>query len=160
MSKVKVLFICLGNICRSPAAEAVMNTLIHKEKLENRILCDSAATSGHHEGDPADPRTISHAERRGHKVTSLSRPFNPRVDFKSFDFIVTMDDANFSDIKDMDLKHEFGDKIFKLVDFCADKKYKTVPDPYYGGPEDFETVLNIIEDGCHGLLQKIKSSKL
>ncbi|MCC6137435.1 MAG: low molecular weight phosphotyrosine protein phosphatase [Bdellovibrionaceae bacterium] len=160
MSKVKVLFVCLGNICRSPAAEAVMNSFVEKENLNNMVVCDSAATSGHHEGDTADPRTIQHAKKRGHEVTSISRPFNPKKDFDEFDYIVVMDDANFSDIQKMDNKRQHGDKIFKMADFCANKKYKQVPDPYYGGPEEFETVMDILEDACQGLLQKIKGQSL
>lgn len=160
MSKVKVLFVCLGNICRSPAAEAVMNTFIKKENLGEQIICDSAATSGHHEGDTADPRTIQHAKKRGHDVTSISRPFNPKKDFNDFDYIITMDDTNFTDVKNMDIKRQHADKIFKMTDFCADKKCKIVPDPYYGGPQEFETVMDILEDACQGLLKKIKSSSL
>lgn len=158
--KVKVLFVCLGNICRSPAAEAVMNTWIKKEKLTTAIVCDSAATSGHHEGDSADPRTIQHAKTRGHDVTSISRPFNPKRDFDEFDYIITMDDNNFTDITNMDTKRAHGDKIFKMTDFCSNKKYNTVPDPYYGGPQEFETVMDILEDACRGLLQKIKTKSL
>ncbi len=160
MAQVKVLFVCLGNICRSPAAEAVMNSLIKKENLEDKIVCDSAATSGHHEGEKADPRTIQHALKRGHEVVSISRPFNPRKDFNDFDYIITMDDSNFTDVTQMDLKRVFGNKVFKMTDFCADKKCKVVPDPYYGGPQDFETVMDILEDACSGLLKKIKSTSL
>lgn len=158
--KVKVLFVCLGNICRSPAAEAVMNTLIQKENLNAQIVCDSAATSGHHEGDTADPRTIDHAQKRGHAVTSISRPFNPRKDFEDFDYIVTMDETNFTDVTNMDLKRSYANKIFRMTDFCTNKKYNHVPDPYYGGPDGFELVMDILEDACTGLLQKIKTKSL
>lgn len=160
MTSVKVLFVCLGNICRSPAAEAVMNSLIKNENLSEKIVCDSAATSGHHEGDTADPRTIQHAQKRGHDVTSISRPFNPRKDFDDFDYIITMDDANFTDVRNMDFKRVYTHKIFKMTEFCADKKCSHVPDPYYGGPQEFETVMDILEDACGGLLKKIKSSSL
>lgn len=160
MAKVKVLFVCLGNICRSPAAEAVMNTLVDQNDLSERITCDSAATSGHHEGEPADPRTIAHAQMRGHNVTSISRPFNFKTDFEDFDYIVTMDDNNFNHILNMDSKKIYRDKIFKMTDFCANKKFNHVPDPFYEGPEAFETVMDILEDGCRGLLQKIKTSQV
>lgn len=137
-----------------------MNSFIKKEELNTQIVCDSAATSGHHEGAPADPRTIQFAQKRGHAVTSISRPFNPKKDFDNFDYIITMDDANFTDVKNMDIKRRYTDKIFKMTDFCADKKCTHVPDPYYGGPQEFEVVMDILEDACDGLLKKIKSSSL
>lgn len=158
MPKIKVLFVCLGNICRSPAAEAVMNTLVRNEQLAQNIECDSAATSAHHEGEPADPRTIDHAKKRGHDVTSISRPFNFKKDFEEFDYIITMDDSNFKNIVNMDSKNLYRDKIFKMTDFASNKKFNHVPDPYCGGPEGFETVMDILEDSCSGLLQKIKNS--
>lgn len=137
-----------------------MNSYIVKENLKHTVVCDSAATSGHHEGSGADPRTIEHAEKRGHQVTSVSRPFNPKKDFDDFDYIIAMDDANFTDIKSMDSKRQYGDKIFRMTDFCSNKKYTQVPDPYYGGPEEFEAVMDILEEACSGLLQKIKGTPL
>lgn len=137
-----------------------MNSLIIKENLNGTVICDSAATSGHHEGDTADPRTITHAKKRGHEVTSVSRPFNPKKDFEEFDYIITMDETNYVDVKNMDFKRAYGDKIFKMTDFSSNKKYNHVPDPYYGGPTEFETVMDILEDACSGLLQKIKSNSL
>lgn len=156
MTRISVLFVCLGNICRSPTAEAVMNSLIKEQGLQDYIKCDSAATMDTHEGDEADPRTISHARKRGHEVTSRSRPFRP-VDFSQFDYILAMDDSNYSDLKSFDSDHQFPAKIFKMVQFCTTLKCKEVPDPYYGGEEHFELVVDILEDACRGLLTKIRT---
>lgn len=156
MSKIKILFVCLGNICRSPAAEAVMKSYITKEQLNTQISCDSAGTANHHEGEPADPRTVEHALRRGHIVDSISRPFNPKKDFDDFHMIIAMDNSNATHLKKMTSLKTHTDKIFMLTDFCSNKKYNEVPDPYYGGPEDFERVMDIIENACSDLIKKIK----
>lgn len=160
MSKVKILFVCLGNICRSPAAEAVMTKLVQKANLNEQITCDSAATSAHHEGDPTDPRTIEHAQKRGYAVTSISRPFNHKRDFDEFDYIITMDDTNHKDVLNLDSKKRYSDKVFKLADFSPTKKFTHVPDPYYEGPESFELVMDILEETCAELLHKIKAGSL
>ena len=160
MADIKVLFVCLGNICRSPAAEAVMTTLVKQHDLADRISCDSAGTSGNHEGEPADPRTIAHAKYRGHTVTSISRRFNPKEDFIKFDYILAMDDHNFEMLRQLDSNNIFYEKIFKMTDFATHKLFTHVPDPYYEGPEAFETVMDILEDACLGLLEKIKASHI
>ncbi len=157
MSSVQVLFVCLGNICRSPTAEAVMNSWIAQQGLSFAISCDSAGTSGYHDGEEADARSITHSQDRGHLITSVSRSFQPTIDFEKFDYIVAMDDANYSEILRLDKQQKFVGKVFKLVQFCTRKKYNEVPDPYYGGPDAFELVIDILEDGCHGLLEKIKT---
>lgn len=156
MKPVKVIFVCLGNICRSPTAEAVMNTLIKEHKLSGKISCDSAGTTGYHEGEESDARSITHSKNRGHEITSISRPLKAPDDFIHFDYIVAMDDANYSDILTIGKDKKFASKVFKLVQFCTRKKYNEVPDPYYGGPDAFELVIDILEDGCHGLIEKIK----
>lgn len=156
MKSVKILFVCLGNICRSPTAEAVMNSMIKHHKLSGKIICDSAGTSSHHEGEESDARSITHSKNRGHEVTSISRSIKTPDDFVNFDYIVAMDDSNYSDLLALKKDKKFASKVFKLVQFCTRKKYKEVPDPYYGGPEAFELVIDILEDGCHGLLEKIK----
>lgn len=157
MSSVQVLFICLGNICRSPTAEAVMNSWIEQQGLSASITCDSAGTSGYHDGEEADARSIVHSQNRGHHIKGFSRSFKPSIDFEKFDYIVTMDDANYSEVLRFDKQRKFVGKVFKLVQFCTRKKYNEVPDPYYGGPEAFELVIDILEDGCQGLLEKIKT---
>jgi protein-tyrosine phosphatase len=96
---IHILFVCLGNICRSPSAEAVMKGLIERKKMSDRFLIDSAGTAGHHEGEESDPRTIVHAKKRGYEVTSISRPFLSAKDFEKFDYIVVMDDINYADLQ-------------------------------------------------------------
>lgn len=152
----QVLFVCLGNICRSPSAEAVFNSLIKKYHLEDRIQCDSAGTAGYHDGEPSDYRMIQYAKKRNYELTSISRKFNPQLDFDRFDYIIGMDQQNVRDLKskarnDQDLK-----KIRLMTDFCLDFKYNSVPDPYYGGADGFELVLDILEDACEGLIRKIQ----
>jgi protein-tyrosine phosphatase len=154
---IRILFVCLGNICRSPSAEAVMKSLINQNNLSARFYVDSAGTAGHHEGEESDPRTIEHARKRGYEVTSISRPFVTKEDFDNFDYIVAMDDINFADVKRFDVQKKYSQKIYKMVAFCSQLTVKEVPDPYYGGPENFEHVLNILEDACQGLLEKIKA---
>jgi protein-tyrosine phosphatase len=157
MEKKKILFVCLGNICRSPAAEGVMSSLIKKEGLEDSILVDSAGTLGYHIGEEADARMKEHAEKRGYELTSISRKFNPQKDFDEFDYIVTMDNSNYKDIYRLDTDHKHKDKIFKMAKFINRHNVNEVPDPYYEGPEGFEFVLDIIENGCEELLTKVKN---
>ncbi|RLA60389.1 MAG: low molecular weight phosphotyrosine protein phosphatase [Epsilonproteobacteria bacterium] len=152
----KLLFVCLGNICRSPSAEGVMAHLIKKEGLEGKIKVDSAGMIGFHAGEQADPRSRKHAEKRGVEITSIARQFRPNDDFHGFDYILAMDKKNLSDLKNLDKKGEFAHKIFMMTDFCRNKKVKEVPDPYYLGANGFELVLDILEDSCVGLLDKIK----
>jgi protein-tyrosine phosphatase len=157
MEKIHVLFVCLGNICRSPAAEAVFNDIIKRKNLLEKFFVDSAGTAGHHEGEEADPRTIEHSKKRGFEVTSISRPFLSLSDFEKFDYIIAMDDANYNDLLEFDSQKKFSQKIYKIVQFCTSMTVKEVPDPYYGGPDSFELMLNILEDACQGLFEKIST---
>jgi protein-tyrosine phosphatase len=156
--KKRVLFVCLGNICRSPSAEAVFNGLVKKNGLEDDIECDSAGTAGYHDGEPADQRMQSHAIRRGYRLTSIARKFDPSVDFDDFDYIIGMDDDNVNDLQDMASNVEDLNKIYKMTDFCSRGGHYSVPDPYYGGSEGFELVLDILEDACEGLLNEVRGS--
>lgn len=152
---ISILFVCMGNICRSPSGEAVMNELIKRENLQDKISCDSAGTIAYHEGEPADSRMKAHAIKRGYNLTSIARRF-AESDFEKFDYIIAMDESNYSDLLAFDKNKKYKSKIFMMTDFAANKSYKEVPDPYYGGPQGFETVLDILEDSCAGLLKELK----
>jgi protein-tyrosine phosphatase len=152
----KILFVCMGNICRSPAAEGIMNHLIEKEGLQGKISVDSAGTIDYHLGELPDARIIRHAGNRGYKLNHKARIFNPDKDFETFDYIVAMDDENMMDIKSFDPEEKYSKKIFKITDFCAEIKAEEVPDPFYGGPKNFELVMDILEDACKGLIGRLK----
>ena len=157
--KKQILFVCLGNICRSPSAEAVMNAYIKKENLGNEITCDSAGIIGYHEGEPADQRMQSHAIKRGYNLTSISRPVNPEVDFDRFDMVIGMDDQNIRDLQSLARTESDRKKIYKMTDFLEEFGYDSVPDPYYGGEEGFELVLDLLEDACNGLIKHIRNGE-
>ena len=156
MDKTKILFVCLGNICRSPAAQGVMEKLVKEDNLEELIEVDSAGTIAYHVGESADPRMTEHAARRGYDLTSIARKFNPETDFDSADYIIAMDNENYKDILGMDYIGKYRNKIYKMTQFCRKIKTSEVPDPYYKGAEGFEYVLDILEDSCRGLLERIK----
>jgi protein-tyrosine phosphatase len=152
----KVLFICLGNICRSPAAEGIMKSIIHKRHLTDKFQVDSAGMINYHTGESADPRMLKHALERGYKLTHKARQFNPKKDFKEFDYLVTMDDQIYMDVNKLDKENEYSSKIYKMAKYCSHYNIKEVVDPYDGGPEAFESVLDILEDACGYFLDKIK----
>jgi len=156
MSQKKILFVCLGNICRSPSAEAVMKYLIKKEGLEDLISVDSAGILAYHVGEPADVRMQVHAGKRGYELTSIARKINPKIDFKEFDYIITMDNEIYADVLNFDEHNNFRNKIYKMTQFNSEIEADEVPDPFYGTAEEFELVLDILEDACKGLLEKIK----
>lgn len=153
----QVLFVCLGNICRSPSAEAVFNALIWKEGLGNHISCDSAGTAAWHAGEPADYRMKLFAQKRGYMLTSISRPVDPTTDFDRFDYLIGMDRQNVADLKSMARNENDKKKIFLITDFCISTKYNSVPDPYYRGDSGFKLVLDILEDACEGLIRKLQN---
>jgi protein-tyrosine phosphatase len=146
----------MGNICRSPAAEGVMNKLIKSEKLDDKIEVDSAGTIGYHEGEPADPRMSKHAAKRGYKLSSKSRKFNPKKDFDEFDYILTMDDNNYKDILSSDIDKKYRHKVQKISNYFENNGYTEVPDPYYGSSHEFEKVLDLLEEANNNLLIKIR----
>ena len=152
---MKILFVCLGNICRSSSAEEVMRTFIKREGLEEKIEVDSAGILNYHQGELPDSRMRMHAYHRGYELTHRSRPVCTE-DFLTFDMIIGMDDRNIQDLKDRAPSLEAEKKIFRMTDFCRVKQVDYVPDPYYGGAFGFENVLDILEDACEGLLQEIK----
>ena len=153
--KKKILFVCTGNICRSPSAEAVFKGMIKKKGLEGRFIVDSAGTSGWHAGEPADRRMQQHASKRGYSLTSISRRFDQKADFDRFDLIIGMDDDHISVLKSLARNETDLVRIKKMTDFSKEWSYTEIPDPYYGGEEGFELVLDLLEDSCEGLIEKI-----
>ncbi len=156
MEIIRILFICMGNICRSPAAEGILKTMVEKEKLSDRIEIDSAGTIGYHVGESPDPRMRFHAASRDYFLKSKARQFDPKTDFEKFDYIITMDNDNFNEINRLDKRKEYTNKIYRMVEFNRLVKVDEVPDPYMGGPEGFEKVIDILVDACRGLLKRLK----
>lgn len=154
--KLKLLFVCLGNICRSPSAEAVMKKLVENAGLSDRIEVDSAGIAGYHAGEPADSRMRGHAARRGYRLDSISRPVR-LSDFYDFDLLIGMDDRNVEDLKRMAPDLETAAKIRRMTEYSRTRLYDYVPDPYYGGASGFELVLDLLEDACEGLLASLSA---
>jgi len=152
----QVLFVCLGNVCRSPSAEAVFNALIEKYGLQSVLQCDSAGTDAYHNGDQADYRMKQFAQMRGYRLTSISRRVQPAHDFDRFDYIIGMDGQNVRDLKALARNENERRKISLMTDYCSNKIYNSVPDPYYGGAAGFELVLDILEDACEGLIRELQ----
>lgn len=148
----RLLFVCLGNICRSPAAENIMNHLIQKANLGDRIVCDSAGTSSYHIGSAPDSRMTMAAKKRGIVLKGSARQFTSE-DFENFDLILAMDRDNYQQIMYLDREKKYGDKVKLMCDFCRHHNLKEVPDPYYGGPEGFNQVIDLLLDACEGLLE-------
>lgn len=154
-TKASILFVCLGNICRSPAAQGVMQRLIDEHKLSDNFMLDSAGTYAGHAGELPDRRMRVHAARRGYDLTHRSRPVRT-LDFEEFDLIVAMDDSNYESLRNMAPSIEAERKIVRMIDFCRlHPYYYAIPDPYYEGASGFELVLDLLEDACAGLLESI-----
>ena len=152
---VKVLFVCLGNICRSPTAEGVLRKFVEDEGLSDKIYVESAGTSSHHQGETAHPMSIETAAKRGYKLDSLSQPFE-YDHFKKFDWIVTMDQSNFRNVMAQAKSKEDEERVIPFSHLCIENSITHVPDPYYEGDDGFDIVLDIVEDGCRGLIDRIK----
>nr|WP_156518598.1 low molecular weight protein-tyrosine-phosphatase [Phormidesmis priestleyi] len=149
--RMKLLFVCLGNICRSPSAENIMNHLIHQAGLENKIQCDSAGTSSYHIGSAPDLRMNVAAKLRGIELVGHARQFT-KADFEEFDLILAMDRENHENICALDRSGQYRHKVRLMCDFCTRHTLKEVPDPYYGGDEGFNQVIDLLFDACDGLL--------
>lgn len=156
---LNLLFVCLGNICRSPAAQGVMENLVDKRGLQDRIHIDSAGTGGWHVGDLPDKRMRLHARDRGLDLTHRARKVRAS-DFDDFDMIIAMDDANYHDLRELAPSPEAQAKVVRMMDF-ANSHHGTdaVPDPYYEGSQGFELVLDLLEDACAGLLDRLEASR-
>jgi protein-tyrosine phosphatase len=153
----KLLFVCLGNICRSPAAENIINHLLSQESPEIQALisCDSAGTSAYHIGESPDRRMVQAAKKRDMDFTGKGRQFT-RSDFEEFDLILAMDRDNYYGILSLDPSGKYQHKVKMICDYCTEHTIKEVPDPYYGGPEGFNHVIDLLIDGCSGLLKEVK----
>ena len=160
MKKIKILFVCLGNICRSPAGEGVMQRLVEERGLAHRFDIDSAGTYSGHQGQLPDPRMRRHASRRGYNLTHRARPITSD-DFEYFDIIVAMDESNRRNLMHLAASPEQQAKIVMMGDYIVKLRahYDYVPDPYYEGAEGFELALDLLEDACGNLLDDIINNK-
>lgn len=153
---MKVLFVCLGNICRSPAADGVFTKIVNDNKLSHLITVDSAGTSAYHAGEAADPRTSKSAIKRGYDLTSISRQFLEK-DFQEFDMILTMDDENFDKVLKLAKTDSEKKKVQKFTKYCTKHELTEVPDPYESDEQGFEFVMDMMEDGCENLFKEIRN---
>ena len=153
MTRIGVLFVCMGNICRSPAAEAVFRQKAAERGVLDAFSIDSCGTGGWHAGERADARMRAAASARGIDITSRARQITPQC-FDSFDHVLCMDDNNLRHLRAM----PGGDKAVLLMDHGAGAHDRHVPDPYYGGDDGFELVLDLLDDACAGLLDAISPS--
>lgn len=157
--KIKILFVCLGNICRSPAAHGIMQALIDQRKLNQAYEIDSAGLYGGHAGELPDRRMRVHAMQRGYNLIHRSRPVS-ESDFYDFDIILAMDDSNFDRLRRIAPTPELERKVIRMIDFVKTfPEYHSVPDPYYEGSEGFEIVLDLLEEGCANLLDQLETRK-
>lgn len=154
MSPKSILFVCMGNICRSPMAEGVFHSILKREGRTHEYNIDSAGTIGYHTGELPDSRMRKHASLRGYTLNHLSRKVTCN-DFEVFDLLVAMDDANFDDLCDLASSTEEKNKVVKMTGFCQKHTASHIPDPYYGGDSGFEHVIDLLEDACEGLYNSI-----
>jgi len=151
---MKILFVCLGNICRSATAQAVMEGIIAQHSEWTTVEIDSAGILNYHQGELPDSRMRMHASRRGYQLTHRSRPV-VTDDFDNFDLIIGMDDRNIDDLKKLAPSIEAENKIHRMTDYAIQTNMDHVPDPYYGGANGFELVIDLLEDCCKGLAKEI-----
>lgn len=159
MNQVSVLFVCLGNICRSPTAHAVFRKLVQDEGLAEQVLIDSAGTAAYHVGKHPDMRSMETARQKGIEMMDLRARKVDFADFYEYDYVLAMDDENFYNLKELALPEHY-DKIQMFLDYTQDFEETEVPDPYYGGAQGFEHVFALVESASQGLLNHIKKHHL
>jgi protein-tyrosine phosphatase len=152
---MKILFVCLGNICRSPSAEAVLREIAAREAPELSIEVDSAGTAGYHIGDPPDLRSQEAARRRGYDMERLRARIVQPSDFEKFDLILAMDENNYTILRQR-APAAYRERVRLFLEFAPDCGMNEVPDPYYGGPAGFEQVLDLVEEAARGLLSHLR----
>ena len=157
-SKKYILFVCLGNICRSPAAEGIMKKMVcDDDELRGKVVVDSAGIGNWHVGQLPDKRMREHAQARGYELTSRARQVRVE-DFSRFDYIFAMDEQNVFDLDKLARNVDDRNKIHCLADYLTvHSNYATVPDPYYGSGNDFDVALDLIEDACAELVRRLKN---
>ena len=156
MEKLRVLFVCTGNICRSPSAEGVLRKMAAEAGLAGRIEIDSCGTHGYHTGEPPDPRAIRQAARRGYDLEDLRARTLVDADFTRFDLILAMDQGHMSWLRRL-APERAGAELRLFMDYAeASPGLREVPDPYYGGLADYDLALDLIEDGVAGLLRRLQ----
>ncbi len=154
-----VLFVCLGNICRSPTAHALFEHLVRREGLQDQIQIDSAGTAGWHAGKGPDARAQAFATKRGYDMAHLRARQVAPEDFAGYDLILAMDKDNLANLL-ADCPSEHHHKVRLFLEFAEGVSHREVPDPYYGGDEGFELVLDLVERACVGLLQHLRGQYL
>ncbi|MEN9226401.1 MAG: low molecular weight protein-tyrosine-phosphatase [Thermostichus sp. HHBFW_bins_43] len=150
----KLLFVCLGNICRSPTAEGITDYLLRNSGISEAILCDSAGTGAYHIGSPPDRRMRQAAQRYGLDLRGQARQICP-TDLREFDLILAMDRQNYRDILNLDPQGKYAEKVQLMCSYCRFHSDEEVPDPYYGGEEGFHYVIELLWDACSGLLESL-----
>ena len=151
----RVLFVCMGNICRSPTAQGVFRKMVVDAGLENCVIIESAGTHAYHVGEPPDARAQQAAKRRGYEIADLRARQITQDDFRTFDLILAMDWENLA-LMQQQCPRAYKHKLHLLMRFAGEHDAATVPDPYYGGPEGFNTVLDYVEDACQGLIEVVR----
>ena len=153
-NKFCVLFVCTGNICRSPTAEAIFRKLATDAGMAVAVTADSAGTHGYHVGEPPDPRAQKAAAKRGYDLSALRARKFESADFQRFDMILAMDREHYSILSNM-ARPSAGHKLKLMMSYARRFADEEVPDPYYGGPQGFERVLDMLEDAARGLLESL-----
>ena len=155
MTKYAVLFVCMGNICRSPTAHGVFNRKLVDEDLAQQVKVNSAGTHNYHPGSPPDERSQAHAAERGYDLSELRARQIADADFELYDLILVMDWDNLALVQ-AECPSQHQNKVRRLTEFCLTHDAAVVPDPYSGGAKGFDFVLDLVEDACDGLLRHVK----